>query len=159
MVNLLLATLLRKSKQMNILSTDSLLPLRYAAPTIPARALPLDARPDARPRSLAALARDEIRARSLRANFVDASLFTDPWDMLLELFAAEHEHRKVAISELAFATNTAPTTSLRWLNALIEKGLVERNADPHDGRRSFVRLTCLGTEAMTQYFQARSFHY
>lgn len=130
--------------------------IKYAAPTVPASSVPLANEIPQNGQSIAKLVRDEIWNRSSRARFMDSSLFSDPaWDMLLELFAAEHEQRRVAISELGFKTGIPQTTSLRWMNALIEKGLIERTDDQLDGRRSFVALTDEGSRTMTRYFQNR----
>ena len=34
-----------------------------------------------------------------------------------------------------------PTTALRWIKTLTDNGLIERIADPQDGRRVFVQLS------------------
>lgn len=102
----------------------------------------------------ARLARSEMRARASRGLFFKASLFSDPaWDILLELFATEQEGRRVHISAVGLAAKIPQTTSLRWINALQEAGLIERTDDPHDARRSFVRLSSEGMGAMTLYFR------
>lgn len=102
-------------------------------------------------------ARSEIKARSNRSKFFKASLFSDPaWDILLELFAAEQEARRVNISSAGLAAEIPLTTALRWINALEREGLVERVADPTDARRTFLSLTESGLRAMTLYFQSCS---
>jgi DNA-binding MarR family transcriptional regulator len=97
----------------------------------------------------------EIRARTARRQFFKASLFSDPaWDILLELFAAEQEGRRVAVSTVGLDGNIPQTTALRWINALKNEGLVERRDDPLDARRSFLSLSDSGLRAMTLYFQS-----
>ena len=92
-------------------------------------------------RADAARIRRMIRARRLRTHFFRADLFADPaWDMLLDLMAARLEGKKVAVSSLCIAAAVPPTTALRWLGVLTEHGLVERVADPEDGRRVYVQL-------------------
>ena len=44
-----------------------------------------------------------------------------------------------------------PTTALRWLRILEMRGLVEREEDGRDGRRTFVRLTVRGCTVMESF--------
>ena len=48
----------------------------------------------------------------------------------------------------------AATTALRWIRTLTESGVLERTADPHDGRRIFVVLGATALAAMHRYFAA-----
>lgn len=90
----------------------------------------------------AALVRRLLRARRDRARFLPADLFADPaWDMLLDLMAARLEGRQEPVSSLCIAANVPTTTALRWVRSLTDAGLIERQADPFDARRSHVRLT------------------
>ena len=43
---------------------------------------------------------------------------------------------------------------MRWIRTLTDKGLVERQADPHDGRRVFIALAQEATDALTHWFGA-----
>ena len=94
-----------------------------------------------------------IRARRLRTSFFDEELFADPaWDMMLDLFQEELAHRRVSVSSLCAASGVPPTTALRWLKTMVEKGLFLRRADPLDGRRIYVELAPHTREALTRYF-------
>lgn len=93
-----------------------------------------------------------IRARRMRGQFFDSELFADPaWDMLLDLFAAGLERRRVSVSSLCIAAAVPPTTALRWIGTLHEAGLFERQADPSDRRRAYIGLSPKGTEGMKSY--------
>ena len=103
----------------------------------------------------AAQVRDMLRARRLREDFLPADLFADPaWDMLLDLLAARLEQERVSVSSLCIASAVPPTTALRWIRTLTDKGIVHRQADPHDGRRVFIALTDDTAEALTSWFTA-----
>lgn len=99
--------------------------------------------------------REIIRARRMRADFLPNDLFADPaWDMLLDLLAARLEGDRVSVSSLCIASAVPPTTALRWIRTLSEQGLVERHADPLDGRRIFIQLADHTAEALGRWFQA-----
>lgn len=99
--------------------------------------------------------RDLLRARRLREEILPGDLFADPaWDMLLDLLAARLEQERVSVSSLCIASAVPPTTALRWIRTLTEKGFVHRQADPHDGRRVFIALTEETANAMTRWFAA-----
>jgi len=69
-------------------------------------------------------------------------LFADPaWDMLLDLFAAEVEGRRVSKSSLVIAASVPQSTALRWMSDLVNAGQLERYPDTADGRRTFISLT------------------
>ena len=103
----------------------------------------------------AAQVRDMLRARRLREDFLPGELFADPaWDMLLDLLAARLEQERVSVSSLCIASAVPPTTALRWIRTLTDKGFVHRQADPHDGRRVFIALAEETAEALTRWFKS-----
>ena len=86
--------------------------------------------------------RSVLRARRLRGAYFDGALFADPaWDMMLDLLAAQLERRPVGVSSLCLASSVPPTTALRWIRILTERGIFERRGDTADGRRVFVELS------------------
>lgn len=96
-----------------------------------------------------------IRSRRMRAQFFAGELFADPaWDMLLDLFAAELERRRVSVSSLCIAAAVPPTTALRWIGTLHDAGLFERHADPSDRRRAYIALSQKALEGMRGYASA-----
>jgi DNA-binding MarR family transcriptional regulator len=83
-----------------------------------------------------------IAARASRAAAFGPDLFADPaWDMMLALLLARLERRPVSVSKLCLASGVPQTTALRWISALVARGLLERSADPGNGRRILVDLT------------------
>ncbi|MEI9850601.1 MAG: MarR family transcriptional regulator [Sphingomonas sp.] len=96
-----------------------------------------------------------IRARRLRGQFFRSDLFADPaWDMLLDLYAAHLERRRVSVSSLCIAAAVPPTTALRWIGSLHDAGMFERQADPSDRRRAYIALSLKGLEGMRGFFAA-----
>lgn len=95
-----------------------------------------------------------LRARRLREHVFAGDLFADPaWDMLLDLIAARLERTQVSVSSLCIAASVPPTTALRWIRHLTERGLLQREADPEDGRRVFVALSGGGADAMMRWLR------
>ena len=99
------------------------------------------------------LVRHIIRMRRARIDHFGAELFADPvWDMLLELTAAQAEHRRVTIKVLCLASGVPNTTALRWIHHMSDQGLIIRSEDDTDKRRVFVSLSDRGMRIMADYF-------
>ncbi|HEY1124787.1 MAG TPA: winged helix DNA-binding protein [Sphingobium sp.] len=90
-----------------------------------------------------------LRARRMREQFLPADLFADPaWDMILDLMAARLAGQRVSVSSLCIAAAVPPTTALRWIRQLTDRGVFSRIDDPADGRRVFIELTDSAAEAV-----------
>jgi DNA-binding MarR family transcriptional regulator len=84
-------------------------------------------------------ARQLLGLRRLREEMLGGNLFADPaWDLLLHLYVESAAGNQVAISGLCSAAKVRPTTGLRWINLLVDAGLLEKSDDPEDARRVFV---------------------
>ncbi len=85
--------------------------------------------------------------------FGDENLFGEPaWDLLLDLFIAAKERKRVPVTSACIGAAVPTTTALRWLALLEERGLILREADPTDARRIFVRLSADAYARMVAYF-------
>ena len=90
------------------------------------------------------LARTFYQLRRRRGFYFGEDNFSEPaWDMLLDLYVAELEQRPICVSSACIGAAAPQTTGLRWLCALESQGLIFKEADASDLRRSFVRLTPL----------------
>lgn len=90
----------------------------------------------------ARLVNEILRARRRREKAFGGDLFGEPaWDILLELYAAEHAQRKLSVSSVCYVSAVPATTALRWIQRLEKDGWLERAEDPLDGRRSWIQLT------------------
>ena len=89
-----------------------------------------------------------------RRHFSD-DWFSDPaWNMLLDCYAARLAGHEQTVTNLCIASGVSTTTALRYLQAMANKGLVERRPDPVDRRRIRVALTPHSERAMQDYFDA-----
>lgn len=94
-----------------------------------------------------------IRARRKRAQYLTAELFAEPaWDILLDLLRAELAQERISVSSACIAAAVPPSTALRWLKALEQQGLVLRQCDSRDARRTFVVLSPEASRALRRYF-------
>lgn len=85
--------------------------------------------------------------------FSDEDLFGDPaWDILLDLVYAERDNKSVSVTSACMASSVPPTTALRWVTILENKGYIERRQDQLDGRRRYVMLTDRGRVLMNRFF-------
>lgn len=107
------------------------------------------------------LARQAYADRRRRAKlFENEDLFGEPaWDILLDLFIAAKERRRVSVTSACIGSAVPSTTALRWISLLEREDLLLREADTADARRIYVKLTARGYTAMVEYFSqvSRSF--
>lgn len=81
-------------------------------------------------------------------------LFADPaWDVLLDLFVAKIDGKRISTSSACIAACVPPTTALRWLTALETEGMLTKLADPSDRRRTFVEITSTAFVTMVNYLE------
>lgn len=98
----------------------------------------------------AALLYKERRRREIL--FKDEDLFGEPaWDILLDLFIADVQGRPAGVSSACMGAAVPSTTALRWLSVLEHKGLIARELDPYDRRRTYVRITPAAYSKMSEY--------
>ena len=96
-----------------------------------------------------------LKIRRARDQYFPRDMFADPaWDMLLALYAARLGQRRMSVGDLCQAAAVPATTALRWIATLQSNGLIERSADPLDGRRFYLSLTASGLDAMANYFKS-----
>ena len=94
-----------------------------------------------------------IKRRRSREAIVGSGLFADPaWDMLLDLAAAHAEGKRISVTSLCIASTVPPTTALRYIDALLNEGLIVRVRDQVDRRRTLIELSREGLRRMALYF-------
>jgi CheY-like chemotaxis protein/DNA-binding MarR family transcriptional regulator len=105
-------------------------------------------------RKRAALA-DLRTIRRTRDQYFPSDLFSDPcWEMLLDLYDAKLVGAEVTVTSLGAASGVPLTTALRRMEALQSHGLIVRVEDAGDRRRTIIRLTTPGLQAVESFFES-----
>jgi hypothetical protein len=85
--------------------------------------------------------------------FDDPQLFGEPaWDILLDVASAEARGERLQVTSVCIGACVPETTALRWIGVLEKRGLLRREHDLSDQRRTFVRLTALAARKLGEYF-------
>ena len=94
--------------------------------------------------------------RRRRKKFFPADLFGEAaWDILLDLFAARLERRRISVTSACIGADVPSTTGLRWLGQLEALGLIERVVSETDQRVTWVRLSDACAQRMNNYYHSR----
>lgn len=99
------------------------------------------------------LARHIYAMRRRRAALLpDSGLFAEPaWDMLLDLYVAHADGKRLSVTDACIGAAVPVTTALRWLERLEAAGLLCRENDCRDGRRSYVAITPAARAALDDW--------
>jgi DNA-binding MarR family transcriptional regulator len=88
-----------------------------------------------------ALAKWIVASRRQRPKaFKKIRLGEPSWDMILDLYVADRENRRIDITGLCLASGVPATTALRYVDLLVEEGLIVKVDDLDDGRRALVNM-------------------
>jgi hypothetical protein len=102
--------------------------------------------------SLGDLARKAYADRRRRAGLPGmAGLFGEPaWDILLDLFIAARESRRVSLANACASAAVPEASALRWIAILERRGLIVGNGPDHDRYLKLSPETC---ENLVDYFR------
>lgn len=100
-------------------------------------------------------AQEEWRSICLRRKMLDDSAFGDScWSILIDLYVRHRQGLRTSVSSSCIASGIPPTTALRHLKLLTDRGWITKVRDPHDARRFFVEITPWGVDRMTNLLAA-----
>jgi len=106
------------------------------------------------PSSEVDLARRTLKARRRREELLGREFGLDlPWYVLLDLFVAAAEGRRVSVTAASLAAGGAPSSGLRMVSRMVEAGLLIRSPDSCDGRRSWVTLSSSTYDVLRQLLE------
>ncbi|MES2496775.1 MAG: transcriptional regulator [Pseudomonadota bacterium] len=99
-----------------------------------------------------------LSAGTLRWRRVQRSIFPDAvfrescWDIMLMCFTSDLEQGSLCVKQIRSELDESNTSLLRRIQELEDAGMVQRQRDDVDGRRTIVRLTNDGKAAMARFF-------
>lgn len=94
-------------------------------------------------------ARHQFKTQLLReAHFEGLPFHETGWEILLELYIAEAEGRKLNVTAIGLDGHIPNATLVRWIALLEHRKLVFRQPDTIDRRRTWIGLTSLGSEKL-----------
>jgi DNA-binding MarR family transcriptional regulator len=72
--------------------------------------------------------------------------------MLLDLAASRIEGKRISVTSACLASEVPPTTALRWISLLEDDGMVVRENDLSDKRRTFLQITDKAMNLISLYY-------
>lgn len=95
-----------------------------------------------------------FRDRAARRKFFPTEFVSGEacWDILLDLSASAFDGKRISVTSACLASGTPNSTALRWIALLEHSGLISREHDEQDRRRTYLRITDRGLTAMMDYF-------
>lgn len=116
-------------------------------PCIPAESVAAD------PTTKRRFAAQIYRTRELRTRFFPGSLFAEPaWDILLLIYGVEPSRERLSVSAVCASAGAPYTTVFRWIEKLIQEGLIVREEHPRDRRAHLLHLSERATALLDAYF-------
>jgi CheY-like chemotaxis protein len=93
-----------------------------------------------------------LKARQTRSKYFDPQILSGPaWGILMDLTAAGLKGELVPTSSACVSAEIPFSTALRHVNQLVTAGLIKRETDPADKRRTLLSLEPETLDLMTQY--------
>lgn len=80
----------------------------------------------------------------LRSRTLDTGngLFADAcWNMCLDVYICGLKNERVTVSAIAHSSGIPMTTAMRYINVMVEQGLIEKAPNPADNRMIFVSVS------------------
>lgn len=95
-----------------------------------------------------------LQERLRRYRYLDSDLFGEPaWAILLDLFVSTANGSLATVKTACLASESPPTTALRYISILVDRGLVERRPSSEDGRLTTLALTYRAMAAVREYLR------
>lgn len=80
--------------------------------------------------------------RRLREQYLPPELLGEPaWDILLLLYWARHQQRRLSVTAVCASAGAATTTALRYIDHLHRSNMLEKEPHPTDRRISWLSLS------------------
>lgn len=99
-------------------------------------------------------AKHQFKAQLQREAHFDGLPFHETgWEILLELYIAHAECRRLNVTAIGLESHIPNATLVRWITLLEQRNLVSRQPDELDRRRVWIALTVLAREKLELCFR------
>ncbi|QTD55469.1 helix-turn-helix domain-containing protein [Parasphingorhabdus cellanae] len=98
-----------------------------------------------------------LRWSRLKANMLNmgAGLFTDScWNMCLDIYVCDLKDEKITVSSIAHSSGIPMTTAMRYINVMVEEGLLEKSPNPSDNRMIFISTSTFCKDKISLILQS-----
>lgn len=104
--------------------------------------------------------KETYRRISLRSNFFNRDYFggEPAWSILIDLAISQLDGKRISVTSACIASGVSTTTALRWISVLVDDGMVIREHDISDRRRTFVRISELAMAKLNKYYKYIHYH-
>lgn len=93
-------------------------------------------------------------AQRIRRKTFDTPLIGDPaWEILLYVFIATSESRAVTVGEACQIESASQATAQRYVNYMVDRGLLQRSPNASDKRSSILTISESGISKMISYLE------
>lgn len=107
--------------------------------------------------TFAVYAQSMLDSRNHLHKFLPARYFNDPaFDMLLDLFVATETGGARSFKVTALASRVPPATAARYVEMMVQDGIILREADRQDGRRTLLSLSDRAMTSLRDWLSAIS---
>lgn len=98
--------------------------------------------------------KETYRRRSVRTKYFNPDYFSGEaaWNILLDLAASQIEGKRISVTSACLASEVPPTTALRWISVLEDDGMILKENDYLDKRRTFIRITDHAMNLIYSYY-------
>ncbi len=79
-----------------------------------------------------------------------SGLFADScWNMCLDVYICDLKDQKITVSSIAHSSGIPMTTAMRYINVMVEEGLLEKSPNPSDNRMIFISTSATCKEKIS----------
>jgi IclR helix-turn-helix domain len=83
-----------------------------------------------------------------------AGLFSDScWNMCLDIYICDLKREQITVSSIAHSSGIPMTTAMRYINVMVEEGLLEKSPNPSDNRMIFISTSEICRDKISKVLQ------
>lgn len=99
--------------------------------------------------------KETYKRRSHRSKYFNPDYFSGEaaWNILIDLAVSQIEGKLISVTSACLASMVPSTTALRWIAVLEDDGMIEKEEDFTDRRRTFIRISNRAMNSLYSYYK------